>query len=133
MNWSDDYINIPFRCDGRDRSGCDCYGLVCLVYRERLSIELPDYKGVFTDQSIDTLRCVAKIMTEEREKWQKVTSPQEYDMVMLRTGRYTWHVGIVIDNRRMLHVMTGINSVVEDYTGRYWGNRVEEFRRWNRA
>jgi cell wall-associated NlpC family hydrolase len=133
LNWSDKYINIPFKCDGRDRSGCDCYGLVCLVYRERLGIELPDYNGVFTDQSIDTLKFVAKVMTVEREKWQRVTDPQEYDMVMLRTGKFTWHVGIVIDNRRMLHITSGIDSCVEEHTGRYWGNRVEEFRRWNRA
>lgn len=133
MNWSDKYINIPFKCDGRDRSGCDCYGLVCLVYKEQLNIELPDFKGIFTDHDIATLRRVAKEMKSYKEKWQRVQTPQLYDVVMLRTGAYTWHVGLVLDNHRMLHVMTGINSVVEDYTGRYWGNRVEEFRRWNRA
>jgi len=133
MAWTDEYINIPFQCDGRDRSGCDCYGLVCLVYKERLGIELPDYKGVFTDHDIATLRRVAKEMKSYKEKWQRVQTPQLYDVVMLRTGAYTWHVGLVLDNHRMLHVMTGINSVVEDYTGRYWGNRVEEFRRWDRA
>ena len=133
MAWTDEYINIPFQCDGRDRSGCDCYGLVCLVYKEQLNIELPDFKGIFTDHDIATLRRVAKEMKSYKEKWQRVQTPQLYDVVMLRTGAYTWHVGLVLDNHRMLHVMTGINSVVEDYTGRYWGNRVEEFRRWNRA
>ena len=133
MNWTDSYIGIPFKPDGRDHTALDCWGLVCLVYKEQLNIILPDFKGIFTDHDIATLRRVAKEMKSYKEKWQRVQTPQLYDVVMLRTGAYTWHVGLVLDNHRMLHVMTGINSVVEDYTGRYWGNRVEEFRRWNRA
>ena len=130
MNWTDSYIEIPFKPDGRDREGLDCYGLVCLVYRERLGIILPDYAGIFTDQSFATLKKVARTMAEGREKWQKVDDPKPYDMVMLRTGEYQWHVGIVIDRSRMLHVMAGIESVVEPYTGLHWKNRVVEFRRW---
>ena len=133
MNWTDSYIEIPFKPDGRDRNGLDCYGLVCLVYKERLGIELPDYKGVFTDHSYGTLRAVAKAFAVGRERWQKVTDPHEFDVVMLRTGHYTWHIGLVIDNRRMLHIISGIDSCIEEYTGRYWENRVDEFRRWNRA
>ena len=130
MNWTDSYIDIAFKPDGRDRSGCDCYGLICLIYRERLGIILPDYAGIFTDQSFATLKKVARVMAEGREKWQKVDTPKPYDMVMLRTGEYQWHVGIVIDRSRMLHVMAGIESVVEPYTGLHWKNRVVEFRRW---
>lgn len=130
MNWTDRYIEIPFKPDGRDRQGLDCWGLVCLVYRERLGIELPDYKGIFTDQSHTTLKKVAGVMTQGRESWQKVDTPRPYDVVMLRTGTYMWHVGIVIDNNRMLHVMSGINSCIEEYTGIYWEHRVAEFRRY---
>ena len=56
--WTDDYIEIPFLPDGRDRNGCDCWGLVCLVYREKLGIELPEYKGVFEAQTIAQLKNV---------------------------------------------------------------------------
>jgi len=130
MNWTDSYIEIPFKPDGTDRAGIDCYHLVCLVYRERLGITLPDYAGIFTDQSPVTLRKVARVMAKGREKWQRVDTPREYDMVMLRTGAYTWHVGIVIDRRQMLHVMHGIDSCIEEYTGLHWRNRIVEFRRW---
>ena len=130
MNWTDSYIEIPFEPDGRDRNGLDCYGLVCLVYRECLNITLPDYVGIFTDQSFATLKKVACVMAEGREKWTKVDTPQPFDMVMLRTGKRQWHVGIVIDRSRMLHIMSGINSCIEQYTGLHWKNRVVEFRRW---
>jgi cell wall-associated NlpC family hydrolase len=128
--WTDDFIEIPFKPDGRDRNGCDCWGLVCLVYREKLGIELPEYKGVFEAQTIAQLKNVARVMEREKESWVRVEKPHEFDVVMIRSGAYAWHVGIVIDRRRMLHVMSGINSTVEEYTGMDWKNRIEEFRRY---
>ena len=128
--WTDDFIEIPFKPDGRDRNGCDCWGLVCLVYREKLGIELPEYKGVFEAQTIAQLKNVSRVMEREKESWVRVEKPHEFDVVMIRSGAYAWHVGIVIDRRRMLHVMSGINSTVEEYAGMDWKNRIEEFRRY---
>lgn len=129
MNWTDDYINLKFKPDGRDRNGVDCYGLLYLVYKEQLNIELEKYEGIFIDESISCLKKVAKVMKEEREKWVLVNSPKLYDMIMLRTGLYTWHVGLVLDKRYMLHIMRGIESCIEDYTSILWKNRVDEIRR----
>ena len=132
MSWTDDFIDIPFLPNGRDRNGLDCWGLIYLVYKERLNIELPQYKDIFIDQSIASLKKVAHVMRRERGKWQKVDIPKENDMIMLRTGKYTWHVGIVIDRRNMLHIMSGIDSVVEEFTGIQWKNRIEEYRHYAR-
>lgn len=128
----DDYIGIPFKPDGRDRTGTDCWGLVHLIYRERLGIGLPEHSGIYTGNSLSSLKKVAREMEEARKRWLLVEAPQEYDAVLLRTGKYVWHVGMVIDNRRMIHIMDGINSVIEPYTGLAWKNRVQEFRRYVR-
>jgi len=132
MAWSDKYIDIPFKPDGRDRSGLDCWGLVCLIYKEQLNIELPSWSGVFKDQSIGCLKQVARSMAIERDRWVKVDKPEPFDVILLRTGMYVWHVGCVIDSTRMIHVMSGINSVIESYTGLQWKHRVQEFRRYDR-
>jgi len=130
VSWTDAYIGIPFVPDGRDRAGCDCYGLICLVYREQFGIELPSYAGIFQDQSYESLRRVARFIAAHKNTWQQVKSPKPFDMIVLRSGRYLWHVGLSIDRRSMLHIQEGIDSVVEDYTGPMWRRKVEEFRRY---
>lgn len=130
--WTDRYIEIPFVPDGRDRTGVDCYGLVYLVYKEQRAIELPSYAGIFKDQSFESLRRVARFIATHKNTWRKVEDPRPFDMIILRSGRYLWHVGIVIDSRHMLHIMDGINSCREEYTGLFWRNRVEEFRRYGK-
>ena len=129
--WVDNYIQIPFQCDGRTReTGVDCYGLLRLVYSERLHIELPDYAGIFVDQSFETLKKVAKVMEEGFLTWDEVVdSPKPFDMIILRSGKYQWHVGLVTNKVYMLHIMSGIDSCVEEYNGLYWKKRVVGFRR----
>ena len=39
------FVGIPHADLGRDRAGCDCYGLLRLVYAEDLGIALPSFTG----------------------------------------------------------------------------------------
>jgi len=130
MPWTDEYTGIPFRINGRTRAGVDCYGLIVLVYRERLGIELPAFTDVARDDSPASLRRVARAYAEHKEAWQRIEEPQPLDIVLLRTGKFIWHAGLVIDRRRMLHAQHGIDSSVEDFTAPLWRHRVEEYRRY---
>jgi cell wall-associated NlpC family hydrolase len=131
MYWTDNYIEIPFKCDGEMReTGVDCWKLVCLIYRERLGIILPTFTGIFLDHSPETLKEVSRTMKEEKQKWIKVEKPAIYDVVLLRTGIMSNHVGLVLDSRRMIHIMDGIDSCIEEYTGLQWKNRIEGFYRY---
>lgn len=129
-NWTDRYIGIPFKPNGRDRNGLDCWGLVCLVYEEVLGTRLPHYLDVFVDRGISSLLRVARVMAAERLSWAKVERPEPFDVIMLRHSEYVWHVGLVVANHRMLHVEYGINSVVEDYRGPLWRHKIDEFRHY---
>lgn len=128
--WTDNYIGIPFRPDGRDRDGCDCYGLVCLVYKEMFNINLPLFKGVYCEDTTENLVRVARTMAAARNKWKRVDTPKPFDGIMLRTGEYTWHVGVVVDKRRFLHVQRGTESIVDEYTGIEWKDRIDGFYRY---
>lgn len=127
VRFPDAFIGIPFVPDGRDRSGCDCWGLIWMVYRDILGITIHDYTGLVAGNSVADLMRRAKLMDAERAKWEmrsRYEIPQPFDVVLLRTKGVPSHVGLVVDNRRMLHVTEGIDSCIEDYTGPLWRDRV---------
>lgn len=127
----DEYVGIPFLENGTNRNGLDCYRLVVLIYREKLGIELQDFVGVFVGDTLASMRKVARLMRSEKQKWQKVEKPQRYDVVLFRSGAMAYHVGIVVDHKRMLHISDGIDSTIDEYTGIEWRNRVEGFYRYS--
>jgi hypothetical protein len=43
------------------------------------------------------------------------------------------HVGLVLGDRLMLHIETGIDSVIERYSGSGWAARVSGFYRYKSA
>ena len=47
MIWANAYVGLPWADLGRDRTGCDCWGLARLVYAEQLGIALPSYSDAY--------------------------------------------------------------------------------------
>jgi cell wall-associated NlpC family hydrolase len=127
-----EYVGIPFEKDGNDKKGCDCWRLVVLVYKDRLGIELPDFAGAYVDGSLASLKKVSRMIRAGKQAWERVDKPLPYDVILLRTGSMVYHVGLVIDRKRMLHVMEGINSTIEEFTGIQWKKKVEGFYRYVR-
>ena len=130
--WADSYIGIPFGKNGSTRESCDCWRLVVMVYKERLNVDLPDFAGIFVDGSLASLKKVTKHIRETKKTWQKVDKPSPFDVILLRTGSMVYHVGVVVDRKRMLHIDEGINSTIEEFTGIQWRNKVEGFYRYGK-
>lgn len=126
--WTADFIGIPFIDHGSDFAGCDCWGLVCLVYRERFGIRLPAYGGGYRDsrdgEQIETLCGI-----EAARAWQPTAWPAEGDVVLLRIEGRPWHVGVAVAPGLMLHTLRGAEAVLEYYEGKTWKNRIEGFYR----
>lgn len=125
--WTDQYVGIPFKINGIDRNGLDCWHLIALVYKEKLGIELPLFNGLIEDHSITSLRRIVKTINEWKTRWIKVDKPQQFDVVLLRMNNLPCHIGIVVSKNKMLHVMKDIQSVVEDYTNFQWIHKIEGF------
>lgn len=126
----DDYIGIPFQAGGKTREGCDCWRLLCLIYKEQLNIDLPDYADVTMEDNLSSLLKITKLMKQDKDQWQKVDVPNMYDMVLLRTGNMLYHAGMIIDRNKMIHVDRGIDSVIERFDSHMWKDRVEGFYRY---
>lgn len=126
-----EYIGLPFRTHGRDRGGCDCWGLVRIVYRERLGVELPDLGETYGDALTDCA-AIADLIARERPMWHPIERGQELpgDLVTLRLKRVECHVGVVVSRPLMLHSEADkIAACCERYDVPLYARRVTGFYR----
>lgn len=133
MSWSNCYIGIPYADFGRTREGCDCWGLVCIVYRASLGIRLPEYLGAYS--STDEHAEIASIISAEKVSplWMPVTgSPRPFDLALFRRGRWSTHVGIVIRDGLMIHMVEGDCAKAQTYRDGPYKHRFEGHYRYDR-
>lgn len=112
--WCNDYITIPFLEHGRDKNGCDCWGLARLIYDEQLGVKLPtliDYKNTKDSEAI------AKLYEEEHKQWEEVPlgHEREFDIVVFKILGLPTHIGIVISKGIMLHCEYGVGTHASEY------------------
>ena len=125
-------MGIPFLLGGRSFDGCDCYGLVCLVFEEEFGICLNQYSGSYDDG--DT--AIAMMQAHVADDWFKVDGPpQPGDAAMMwaTTREIVPHVGIVTSPRRVLTTSVGRGVTLYELDGspigRFMKNRIVEYRR----
>lgn len=111
-HWSRAYLGIPWAAHGRDRSGCDCWGLVRLVYADR-GVALPCLAGAYLDP-LEHAEVAALLDAEaaaDASPWREVdrAAARACDLIILDgpSARGWPHVGVAIDAGRMLHVAAG--------------------------
>lgn len=84
------WVGVPFKWDGRDPRGVDCWGLVWRFYRDCLGETLPDWtKGDNGQAWID-----ATFAAELAEHWQPLPEPRDFALAICPAGRRPAHVGI---------------------------------------
>lgn len=108
------YVGTPFLAGGRQHGGLDCWGLVRLVLLEEFGIDVPAYGG---------LPCsVAEPIEREIDGWIniEVGRARPGDVLWLRTGARTDHVGIIARRGRMLHTTPRTGVVLERYEAPPW-------------
>ena len=115
--WVREYVGIPFLDRGRDRRGCDCWGLVRLVLGERFGVDLPDYSEGYEGNADWT--GIAQLIGSARESgaWSRIDSIAEArvgDVVVLRG--IPPHIGVVVSRTQMLSSERDANSGLADLT-----------------
>ena len=122
--WCNDYIKIPFTDKGRDRQGCDCWGLARLIYKEKLGIDLPallNYDSTKDSQSISDL------YEGERFNWQEIERGNEepFDLLVFKILGFPTHIATVVQKGLMIHCEKGCGTHVSDYNReKQWCTRL---------
>lgn len=134
--WARPYIGIDFAERGRNRrDGVDCWGLVRLVYAERLGITLSSHHDGYAGVGVDDRESIRSLFVQELARpgvWQRIMADEirPYDLALFRLGREMGHVGVVCSSTRMLHALEGIQSCHEEFSGPMWNPRLVGFRRY---
>ena len=132
LGWWDQYRGIPYVQGGADRNGCGCWGLVAMIYREQLGIELPTYSGLACTS--DRIAYDQAIGNKSDDDWMLVDKPREFDVVLFRVGSL-FHSGVLFDPRRgrFLHICSDISVSVESYKSLAWAKRFDGAWRYRHA
>lgn len=94
----------PYRMGGLSKNGVDCSGFVYLTYRSITGIKLPRTTG-------------------QQMKLGNEVSPHNLepgDLLFFKTGWYTKHVGIYLQNGQFMHASTSQGVIISGLSEKYW-------------
>ena len=110
MEWAEQYVGLPFKWGGYDRSGVYCWGLVHLVQREVFGRELPRHP--FGDEG-----AFAAAIGALKPKPIPMATAEEGDVLLMRgsmSDRPERHVGVFASREQVLHIEEGLGcSMIE--------------------
>lgn len=120
------YIGIPFVDHGVSKEGCDCYGLVLIVYKEEFGIDLPwlgdSYSHAYRRKDVNStvkknidLGCYIDVTNEPRKP---------LDIIIFRTGGLETHIGLWVEDGWLLDILEGAHSTIRRYDTSEWKNRI---------
>lgn len=118
------YLRIPFKIRGCDWDGCDCWGLVRLWYQHKLGIILPDESDGYSN--IKDSDEVGEVVRRNMPEWDRIEQPKKNAVILFRPG-ITWHIGILLDESRMLHCSSGKGTTIERFMSPRWRTKIEGF------
>jgi cell wall-associated NlpC family hydrolase len=121
------YISIPFQNRGRSFDGCDCWGLVRLVYMNEYKTHLLSFVDAYQSSSdgekVRDIVLAGKALVSNVQK----AVPEYGDVVVFNIRGNPCHVGIYVGNNRVLHVMRNTDSVCERLNSPRLKGRIEGY------
>jgi cell wall-associated NlpC family hydrolase len=111
----DSYLGTPYRWGGMTRTGVDCSGLVCLVYRELKGVALPR-------SAADLLNIGSAVGTADLKSG---------DLVFFRWGFFgrVDHVGIYTGEGRFVHASSHLGVIESGLNDAYYRSHLIAGRR----
>ena len=129
MRWSDFIeraITVPFVERGRDYCGWDCWGVAQLAYRDVLGIEIPSYLDAY--ETTSEHRAIYRAFAAGKTAWKRVDQPAAGDLALILRRNLPIHVGVVLEDDRLLHAEANVGTVIEPMDRL----RIEGFYRYRR-
>lgn len=126
VEWAKKYIGIPYRLHSFGMDGCDCYGLVVLIFKQEFGIDLPRYDSSYSSNSSHD--DITKIYNAEVDKWHRVDKPSIGSVVYLMLAGHPKHVGVMVSDTHFVHnLKSPQSSMIGSINNHKWKNRIIGF------
>lgn len=130
LNLLDKYIGIPFVDRKSTFQECDCFGLIRLLYKNEMKIDVAQPLS----SAYETKKVYNEYLKEIASNWKEVKEPEMFDVVgMAHDTKHpdiVQHFGIYIGNGKMIHTLEEIGSHIVDLEEyKYF---IKGFYRWQK-
>ena len=123
-----DLIGVPFKSEGRNKNGYDCYGLAMEVYR-RYGIKIEEYWACASDK--ETINRIYR-GAASNGKWREVDYKHGEEIpvpsiVALRFGEPAGivnHTGVYIGNGKFIHTREKIGVCIDSINSIAWNKQI---------
>ena len=120
MAWWARYIGLPY-------DQAHCWELVRRVYADRAGIDLPTYGEIDARDLARVSRAIDA--ASDVEPWRVVDTPQALDVVRLSGRTRVAHVGVMVDDKRLMHTEHATGCVLLTVTNPAIAGRIMGYRR----
>ncbi|MEN8198604.1 MAG: NlpC/P60 family protein [Thermodesulfobacteriota bacterium] len=103
----------PYRMGGLSKNGIDCSGFVHITFRSKFGYAIPR-----------TTRTQVQLGSRVSKN-----ALLPGDLVFFKTGLFSRHVGIYINDSKFIHASTSRGVMVSNLNERYWKNKYWTARR----
>jgi len=124
------YAGIPYKHQGRTSDGLDCWGLIKLIYKEMLGIEILDIGEDYPDDW--SWKGKDLFIENYQKQWDRRKVPEVFDVILINNGKGTAnHAGVMLDKLRFIHcIRAGV--IVSKITDRIWQGRINGYFRYKK-
>ena len=117
---------------GDDLSGCNCWTLLRIIYKNEFEIDLPKYADEFAATKIKESKALGLLAElEAQSNWVQSITPKTGDCVLIRVRGSAYHVGMYIERDKVLHMLTSQPSIIEKTNSYFIGKRIIGYYRHN--
>ena len=110
-----DWKGTPYRTGGLSKRGVDCSGFVYLTFRSKLGYDIPRT----TESQVSLGNTVDR------------RSLRSGDLVFFKTGLFSRHVGIYLNDSKFLHASSSKGVIVSSLEEWYWQKHYWTAKRLN--
>lgn len=129
------YLDLPYKQNGYNFDGVDCYGLFHLFNKEEFRLDLPQYqtkeKWVENNEKLKNFKYIQEHCMDSTIP---IETPHRYcAVVFTKLGtEIEAHIGIMVDDVNFLNIRQNTCSRIDKITHRYWKKVFSEFRTINK-